>query len=146
MKKSILFLFVTFLTLGLTTSCSSDDDKGGDHASIVGKWKMYEIEIYIAGDEFSQTHEHECATKEDHVEFTSTHWTAREYDEGCIEEVESGTYVINGNKLVLTGTEEGDDYTETMEIVTLDHHTLKLKSEEIDEGETYTIYQTFKRM
>lgn len=142
MKKSILFLFVTFLTLGLTTSCSSDDDKGGDHASIVGKWKMYEIEIYIAGDEFSQTHEHECATKEDHVEFTSTNWTSRIYDEGCIEEVESGTYVINGNKLNLTDAEG----TETMEIVTLDHHTLKLKFEEVDEGETYTIYQTFKRM
>lgn len=81
-----LLLFVSVLTLGLT-SCSSDDDSSSS-ASIEGTWEWSKEGTIVNGHEVLYDYDHECANNKDYVQILSggvvkEFW----YDTDCTEDV-----------------------------------------------------------
>jgi len=143
MKKTIKTFFL-ILTIGLMVNCSSDDNSDSDTVStdIVGTWEL--ISLTLNDLEFLD--ETSCL---DRLIFTATTVQSLEfYDyedgEGCVLDYtsEAGSYDISGK--MLTVTIEGE--TIIFEIVELNSTTLKLKASLTEDGETFTFFETFRRV
>ena len=145
MKNKIYFLAILVFGLGFLGSCSSDDDNGaGSHADqIVGKWSFVESGFVVNGMEVLEPWDHECATKNDHVEFTGAgklydHY----YGSDCVVETEISNYSIDGNTIIVL--QDGEAETATIEV--LNSTTLKLKVQEAYGGTDFTYVTVLKRM
>lgn len=123
MKKILFGLVISAISIA-NVSCSKDqDDDDFNFASITGKWVLVQY-----GDQNNlTTHQHLCSTQNDYVDFGSTSLVYREYNENCDEHKIVGTYSILENSLS-TVTVDGDETTvKSVEILTLDHQTMRLK-------------------
>lgn len=146
MKKGIYFVMLFVLSLGLNVSCNSDDDSGSE-SSIVGKWQLYQDGEVVNGTEVLELWLHECATEKDYVEFTgSGNLISHYFEENCTENIETGTYTVNGNQIKTTFVYDGTTYETTANIETLNSTTLKIKETYVDNGVTYTDISVLKRM
>lgn len=136
--KKILFLFVSALTLGLT-SCSKDD---GDSASIVGDWEYVQTGYRFAGEEVLEAYDNDCSTSKDYTSFNEDGtMTDYYYDMDCDVYADSGTWSKAGSNLTVTL----DGETETAKIEKLNSSTLKVSIDYTEEGVTYKYIQVFKR-
>ncbi|SHJ64279.1 lipocalin-like domain-containing protein [Flavobacterium haoranii] len=136
--KKILFLFVSALTLGLT-SCSKDD---GDSASIVGSWEYYQEGFNYSGQEELGLHSHDCTSNKDYLVFNEDGtMTEYFYDMDCDVYAGSGTWSKDGKNLTVTLYGE----TETAKIEKLSSSILKVSITYNEGGESYQFIQVFQR-
>lgn len=138
MKK--LLLFVSVLTLGLT-SCSSDDDSSSSD-SIEGTWEWSKEGTIVNGEEFLYDYDHFCDNKKDYVQILSG-GVIKEvwYETDCTEDVWQANWSRNGNTLTVT---DGTDSV-SGEILELTNTTLKLKYTETFDGTTYINVDVYTR-
>lgn len=127
-KLSLILLF----TIGLlTTSCSNDDNNGGDTTiPLVGKWNVSKVGTIVAGQEIlTDAPQNESGCNKDYIQFESDNTvTAGDYSSDvspCALTTQSGTYSRTGNQL--TTVIDGTNRTET--ILNLTASELKVKDE-----------------
>jgi len=131
MKKN---LFTLLFAAVLISSCSSDDGDGSGSSSIVGTWDaielnlgesvdwddngtssenlMDEIECFAATATFTAEGEYSSATTQINFDITETGYTIT-----CGGAVPaSGTYVLDGNTLIVTDDEDGETEEATYDI------------------------------
>lgn len=143
--KKLCLLFVSVLTLGIT-SCSNDDDSSTS-ASLEGKWEYFEEGVGGNGQELLTPYDHTAGCSKDFAIITATTVTDHSFDmEGtpaaCTEETFSTPYTRNGDTLTITmGTESYN-----AQIVQLDGSTLKIKSSETVQGQTIDYITVYKRV
>jgi hypothetical protein len=143
MKKIILFL----IFVGLTQSCSTNDDEGSaiSEASILGKW-------YIKGGtsnggEF-QNYNHDCETSRDFQEFfENAELTFNGYNSACeLNDVETSIWVLDGNILTVSNTQfDPMIYEYTYFVESLTNEELKLKQTVNTPEGTVVYVSTFTR-
>lgn len=113
-NKFTLSMMVLTLVFGFMACSDKDEDLTGDKAkeALIGKW----VTLSFADEEGIEDYEHACSSKKDYVEFQSN-GTMRSvyYEEDCSEEVETGTYSVNGDKLTIKGL-EFDSFTYTFKL------------------------------
>ncbi len=145
MKQSIFYVLAFMLTFGMI-SCSSDDDKGSESATILGKWYISQNGYILNGTEILEDYDHECATKKDFVEFFND-GTVKDsyYDTACVVDTDTGTYTLDGNTLVVSYMYDGEIDTQQATIVTLNETTLKFNITEVYDGVTYTYVSVLTR-
>ena len=105
MKKYYYLLMVMFLAvLSVGFASCGDDEDEPKNSSIVGTWQIKAV------DDFG--------TYESLIQFTKNgKWHSVDIytENGETEvEVEHGTYSISGDKLYITYTDDGEDFTETV--------------------------------
>jgi len=107
-NKFTLSMMVLTLVFGFMACSDKDEDLTGDKAkeALIGKWTF----VSSTEDGENYDYEHECSSKKDYIEFQSN-GTFRSiyYDDECSEEVDTGTYSVNGNKLTVKGRDEGNN-------------------------------------
>lgn len=104
-NKFTLSMVVLTLLFGFI-ACSDKEDLTGDEAkeALIGKW----ITISITDEEGTYDYEHECNSKKDYVEFQRGSVMRSVYfEDDCSEEIEIGTYAVNGDKLTISGEDVG---------------------------------------
>ena len=149
MKNKIYFLAILLFGLGFLGACSSDDDSGngGNADLIVGKWQYVQTGTMVNGTEVLEPWDHECATKKDNVEFTSTgNMTDTYYYSNCSLESNFYTYTVEGNNLKITYVEDGATITESATIENLNATTLKISMTEVYNGTSYTYISVMQRI
>lgn len=113
-NKFTLSMMVLTLVFGFMACSDKDEDLTGDKAKevLIGKWTT----VSITNEDGTYDYENECSSKKDYVEFQSN-GTMRSvyYEEDCSEEVETGTYSVNGDKLTIKGL-EFDSFTYTFKL------------------------------
>ena len=122
--KKITLLFISIITIGLTyVSCNKDDDE--KTAAIEGKWifsKEGETESTLAD------YEHTVGCDKDYIVISSdgkiTSYSYGKEGSSCIQEVYTGNWVRNGNKVTITYDE---DEIYEIEIANLTNSELKTK-------------------
>ncbi len=130
MKKLILFAAV--LTLGIV-SCSKDDDNT-PASELIGKWEFAQEGSIYMSQEILEPYDHEDGCTKDFLMFTaSTVADHYFYGDDCMEEIEVDSYIRNGNLIHIMMNGE----VESVEIITLDNSTLKLKVTENFDGQTH---------
>lgn len=140
-KLSKLFLI---LTVGLLVACSSDDSSSSNsfETDIIGTWEL--LSLTANGVDLLQNEECFSTLTFTSSTLVSTDYFDNEDGNGCVVDDISapGTYSISGN--MLTGTVDGE--TITFEIIQLNSTTLKLEAAITEEGQTFTLVQTFKKL
>ena len=146
--KKLSIMLVAFVTLGLS-SCSSDDNSNDNNttASLVGKWEFSQKGYIVDNIETLQPYSHTTGCGKDYIEFKSNNTFEDLWYEnsgtGCISESENGTWSQSGTTITtiyLGGSPE------TIEVVTLDATTLKVKDTYLEDGQTQIEITVFKRM
>lgn len=142
--KKLSIIFVSILTLGLTTvSCSSDDDK--DNGSLEGKWEVTEQGVIFNGIEKLEAYDNEggCeipsmtySTDGKFVDTTSDYW-----DSKCSTYTEEGTWKKDGNTITLKYSDEEVKY----EVIELTSSTLKIKFTYSEGGVTIDAVSVYKK-
>ena len=134
-KKTILVIIsaITFF------SCSEDENSNSDvdTSKIEGNWRLYkEVDYPIESDDDIYIVPNGC--NEHILIFTGNTFTSNfDYDcNGSVDDTESGSYTINGTKIITEGYEYGV-------ITTLNTTDLIIKVDEYD-NETYSTLE-FKR-
>lgn len=146
MKKIITIL--TIVTLVVFTSCSSDDDNGGNQASIVGAWEYSQEGTIIGGQEVLEPYDHgapECGN--DFIEFNANGTAIETYffsnmDSICETETFTFSYEVNGQQITI----DIDDEIINAEILTLNNTTLKIRTTEEFGGETFVYIVVLTRI
>lgn len=146
MKK--LFVLFVFAASAMFVSCSSDDDNGGNEEKIIGKWEFTQDGTIVDGQEILVPYENEAPEcGKDFVEFRTNN-TARQveffldFNEECDSDTVNATYSISGKNITITSGGE----TGTLEILTLNNTTLKIKSTEEFGGETFIFISVLKKL
>lgn len=144
MKKSILYLLMFVLTIGLTTSCSSDDDSsGGSESGIVGKWNLTQAGGYDENGTLFFVDVFQLCPGKNYLEvefFADGTFHSEMYEYECEHDSSSGTYTVNGN--ILTGIAFGDEggEAEPLTIEELTSTKLKLKGTDDEDGDFYLVF------
>lgn len=142
MKKSLSILLLFVSTSFLFIGCSSDDDAGATTTDLVGKWEFFQEGTIVNGQEDLVTYEHAAGCSKDNHEFLAGGVFKSNFydnfDAPCELFTAQGTWSRNGN--MITATVFGQ--TQTIEILTLNATTLKVKYEE--DGEVYV--DVFRRV
>lgn len=130
MKKTLSILLFFVSTSLLFTACSSDDDSGATTSGeLVGKWEFFQEGSIVNGQEDLETYEHAAGCSKDNLEFVAGGVFKSNFfdnfDTPCELFVAQGTWSRNGN--MVTATMLGE--TQTIEILTLNATTLKVKYE-----------------
>mgnify|MGYP001007015091 CR=1 FL=1 len=145
MKQSIFYALAFMLTIG-TISCSSDDDKGSDSGSIVGKWTYSQEGYILNGTEILEAYDHECSTKKDFLEFFNNGTaTDNYYYSDCTSDIENFNYQINGNKVIMSYMGNGETVTEELNILTLNSSMFKVSFTDVFDGVEYTYISVLTR-
>ncbi|MGF1556352.1 lipocalin family protein [Paucihalobacter sp.] len=137
MKK--IFILLPIVTLIIFTSCSSDDDNGGNQASIIGAWEYSQEGTIIGGQEVLEPYDHEAPEcGNDFIEFSANGTAVETYfflnmDSQCETEAFTFSYEVNGQQITIND----DDEVITAEILTLSNTTLKVRTTEEFGGETF---------
>ncbi|HEU0136145.1 MAG TPA: lipocalin family protein [Flavobacterium sp.] len=146
MKKFYL-LFVSVLTLGLT-SCNNDDDAGSDTGgTLEGRWEYFQEGTLVNGQEVLHNYEHAEGCTKDFGEFLAG-GVAKDYTYSnngtatCDEEITTGTWSRSGNMITLTFA----GFSVTAEIMTLNATTLKVKYTETVGTTTMTFIDVYRRI
>jgi len=130
MKKSLSILLLFVSASFLFTGCSSDDDAGATASDLDGKWEFFQEGSIINGQEDLVTYEHAAGCSKDNYEFVAGGVFKSNFydnfDTPCELFAAQGTWSRNGN--MVTATMLGE--TQTIEILTLNATTLKVKYEE----------------
>ena len=144
--KNFRFI-VAALAMGLAlNSCSSDDDKSNNDASIVGKWNFATEKYYINNNlEYQGPYEeNEPGCAPDFLQI----FDAGSVDQGdysgadCTLDISSGYYTRSGNTLTLV---EDLGNMVTFEIVSVTSNTLVLKNTYEYDGDTEVSEITFSK-
>jgi hypothetical protein len=117
--KKILFLFLAFTAVSIT-SCSSDDDNA--EVSIFGKWYNNREAETENGQIVWVAYQNECAGKRDYFEFLQNNILKDVYHSdftNCEADEDLISWTRNGNTITVDG--------ETGEIVLLNNTTLQVK-------------------
>lgn len=136
MRKN-LFLFLSFLTIGLGfTSCNKDDAPEEQEASLIGKWEYTkEGTVSANGVETLVDYEHTPNCGKDNIEITSNIVISNSYSldisSQCELETISTNYSKNGNTLTITFS--GQTYQATIKTLT----STELKIYDDDEVTVY---------
>lgn len=105
-NKFTLVLTAFVILLGFTACSDKDDELTGDAAkeALIGKWVI----LSYTDEDGSEDYEHECSSKKDYIE-AQNNGTMRSvyYDEACSEDVEIGSYIINGDQLTIVDPDGG---------------------------------------
>lgn len=144
MKKIKIVLF-SVLALGLTlTSCSDDDNKGGNDTSakLEGKWVYSREGVAGGGQEVWNDYEHAVGCNKDYLELTATtqkdvHYWGSE----CEEDIEISNFTRNGNIITFEDQEAGDK----VEITILTSTKLQVRTTYTFDGEQITDLLEFTR-
>jgi hypothetical protein len=149
MKK--LLLLVSVLTLGFT-ACNKDDETvvqpTDTNGTLEGRWEFLQQGSIVNGQELLNNYDHEEGCTKDFSEFlTGGGFINYDYyssanGTNCNESVGSGSWTRSGN--MLTVTTSGN--TETVEIMTLNATTLKIKNTEQNGATTSVTVIVFKRI
>lgn len=145
--KNLKIVLLSVLTLGLTlTSCSDDDKKDNNtSAALEGKWVYAKEGVGGNGQEILTDYEHTAGCNKDYMEITSTTVKDVWYDKNgteCEEGSDTVAYTRNGN--TITVTEGGETYTSTIEKLTSTE--LRITDTETMEGQTVKYISTYTRM
>ncbi|PKP25121.1 MAG: hypothetical protein CVU03_09415 [Bacteroidetes bacterium HGW-Bacteroidetes-2] len=146
MKK--LFVLFVFAASAMFVSCSSDDDNGGNEEKIIGKWEFTQEGTIVNGQEILLPYENEapeCGI--DSVEFNTNNSFISfiyflDFNDECDSDVETGTYLISENNLIITA----DGETTVLEIITLNNSTLKVQVTEEFEGKTFVFITVLEKV
>ncbi len=137
--KKLALLFVSVLTIGLT-SCSSDDKV--TEASFEGKWEYSQQGTVIAGQEVLTVYPHTQGCPKDYLQINATTSVDHKFTtDECLEDTTTRTYTRNGNTISTTAAGQ----TITGEIVNLTETTLKLKSSQTVQGQTLSYIVVYTR-
>lgn len=144
--KNFKIVLLSVLTLGLTlTSCSDDDKKDNNtSAALEGKWTYAKEGIGGNGQEILTDYEHTAGCNKDYIEITSTNVKDVWYDKNgteCEEDSDTSTYTRNGN--TITVTDASETYTSTIEKLTSSE--LRIVTTETMEGQTVNYITTYTR-
>ncbi|MCD9573373.1 lipocalin family protein [Flavobacterium soyae] len=145
MKKLSIF-FVSVLALGLSVSCSSNDD---DKASLEGKWEVYQNGTIVDGKEKLTPVVSEGGCNKDVFEIQAGGTFIDHYSQysnsKCNDYSENGTWTRKDNTITIKY--DGESSVNDAEILVLNETTLKLKYTYTNQSETTEIYVVeFKRI
>lgn len=131
--KKLFYLFVSVLTLGIVSSCSSsddgDDNGGGDALGITGKWYFYQQGTMVGGQEQLSIYAHSNCGK-DYVNLKNNGvFEEMYYSEvggGCNEEFDnSGHWEVDADGDEFTISYDGEVWVHG-DITILNETTLKV--------------------
>lgn len=114
-------------------------------AAFEGSWEYSQEGVSANGTEVLQDYEHTPGCTKDYMVITTNTVTDHSFyldNNQCIEDIYSATYTRNGNSVNVTV--DGEVFTS--EIVQLDQFTLKIKSTEVDQGQTVHYFTVYRRM
>lgn len=121
MKKFYVLLMLMFVGLFATTtftSCSNDDDDVEiEDTNIVGSWQDDDTTDGIWVWTFNKNGKGSCNVTDDGKSYSFTF-----------------TFKFDGTNLIITGKEDGKDYTDTYKVVVVDNNHVKL----YEDGYLYT--------
>ena len=146
MKKIKIVLF-SVLALGLTlTSCSDDDNKGGNDTSgtLEGKWVYAKEGVSANGQDALIDYDHTEGCDKDYMEITATTVKDVWYNNNgtaCEEDSDTSTYTRNGNTITVKEGEE--TFISTIEKLTASE--LRISDEETENGVTVKYITTYTR-
>lgn len=143
MKTKIFYLLALALCFGSLSSCVDDDlsDIDVDSFIIVGDWEYFKEGEIINGTEVLEKYENECATKKDHIDFKQSGTVNDyDYDENCVENMNTGTYSVKNKKLSITI----GGITTDVDILHLTGKTLKISYQVTVDGSSHTYVNVFK--
>lgn len=145
MKKTIIFLIFTLVSLVFYPSCSSNDDNSSTPTSVKGKWNFSTMSTTINGVTSPETNYdgNVDGCSKDYLEFYSEGvYNEGDYDgSSCVLDVYHGTWSQTGNTITIV---EGNEVY-SAEIVSLSSSALKVKASETVNGVLITVNITFTK-
>ncbi len=137
--KKLALLFVSVVTLGIT-SCSSDDKV--TEAEFTGKWEYSQQGTVIAGQDVLTVYPHTQGCAKDYLQITPTTSVDHKFTtDECLEDTTTRTYTRSGNTITTTAAGQ----TITGEIVNLTATTLKIKTTQTIQGQNLSYVVVYTR-
>lgn len=122
MKKITLLGIAAFLF-----SCSGDDSSSENQSLLMRKW--YFKDRAVVGGETSPYTDHEPGCTKDYIEFVGDGvFRSVDFYEGCEQDIDTGTWVLDGTTLTVTFIGQPNSEVETNTINFVTETTLQIQS------------------